>query len=83
MEIDWTFVPMGCFMCVSICLSSWQMEYQEPQGSEKMQKRAARFADMLLASNKKSRAEPLTLQINSYVVSMAGDLKYINSRLCV
>ena len=36
--------------------------------TEKMQKRAARFADHL--DTKKQRSEPLTLQLNNFIVSL-------------
>ena len=41
--------------------------HQNKIKTEKLQKRAARFADTL--DNKKARSEPLTLQINTFIVS--------------
>ena len=43
-------------------------DYNDPDKTRKMQKRAARFADTL--DNKKARSRPLALQINQFVSNL-------------
>ncbi|ELU09593.1 hypothetical protein CAPTEDRAFT_184770 [Capitella teleta] len=72
--IDWANEPLPEKVCESVVFAygiirdviRWQMVYEEPQGNEKLMKRADRFGDML--ATKKARQTPLNLQVNTYVV---------------
>ena len=57
--------------CLSFC-SKFTFNYNDPDKTRKMQKRAARFADSL--DTKKARVTPLTLQINQFVSQLIDSI---------